>query len=587
MKKKIVLIWVFGCVACVALAQTTAQIATERLKLARLKKEQNEDLPSALKLNLDRMSAILQNMQADTKNNDEKALKIFYIIKDYFQPIADDVEVAKIKLVKLEQSFQLLSQGQLDYRTYKTAFNEQEKILRNIAKKERKAALRIYLKVGKSKDPLITNMVDKYIQQLSDEKDNLKVEQDSLKKEKSDLRQEKDNLKVENTNLIANNEKLKADYEIYKEKEKNMSHKMQQDSIALKTKLDSVSDFLMQQVTHLSTQKDIVQQKYEETKNNAATLNFLTDSLKNQSNALSFAIKQKENALLEADEKLKNKSTEVVSIAQKLGDKEELEKRQNQKIAWETATILLALLVLFVQYQRYRNTKKGELKVQKMNEQLEKANKQLEEKGVHLVALMRELHHRTKNNLQTISSLFYLQAEEVTDSHLKDVLIEARSRVDTLGIIHKQLYQNQQQHQDLTKINLGDYVKELVKHLLDVNAHPTNPIQTQFDLQALYIELDDAIKVGLLLNELIQNSFKHAFLHIKNPILTIQTSKIGDNLHIIVRDNGPGFPTGMRLDNIQSFGLKLVQLLVEGNEGVLKYANNDGAFFDITLPINN
>jgi two-component sensor histidine kinase len=229
----------------------------------------------------------------------------------------------------------------------------------------------------------------------------------------------------------------------------------------------------------------------------------------------------------------------------------------------------LALSIWFLQ----KNKRKLEL----FNTELQAGNQQRE-------ALIRELHHRVKNNLQEISSMLYLQIADLEDERLRDALEDARGRIDALGLIYRLLYQ--QKKGRFTDIPIADYVRELVQYLERANHLMGKDIEQHLDLQEISIEMDQAMHIGLVLNELIQNCFKHAFPHTQNPALYVTLKVEDNNLLLSVRDNGPGWDGATAPNGSGSFGLKLVRLIVEGREGTFKVNADDGAGFWVTMPLH-
>ena len=233
---------------------------------------------------------------------------------------------------------------------------------------------------------------------------------------------------------------------------------------------------------------------------------------------------------------------------------------------------ILPCLAVFIWYLR------------KQKKELELANAALKERTRQREALIRELHHRTKNNLQEISSMLYLQMSDLEDERLKSVLDEARGRIDALGIIHRLLYQKNQDR--FTAIRIAEYVRELVQHLERANDLKNKQLEKHLDLQDVFIEMDEAVHIGLALNELVQNCFKHAFPHIPDPKLYISLRVEGSELRLSVGDNGPGLVELSDKKGGDSFGLKLVRLIVEGREGTLQAESQHGAVFKITMPLH-
>lgn len=201
----------------------------------------------------------------------------------------------------------------------------------------------------------------------------------------------------------------------------------------------------------------------------------------------------------------------------------------------------------------------------------------LEEKEL----LLKEVHHRVKNNLQVISSLFHLSTHVIDDPIALSVLEESQNRISSMALIHRKLYQSE----SLSKINFAEYLRDLIYHLLaSYNADPDR-IQTELHLESISLNLDAAIPCGLLLNELISNALKHAFPHPRPGRLRIRFVHAPDgNLYLQVADNGIGLPEGFDPDRCTSLGISLIVSLTQQLGGSLKMYNDPGAAFEIAFP---
>ena len=191
--------------------------------------------------------------------------------------------------------------------------------------------------------------------------------------------------------------------------------------------------------------------------------------------------------------------------------------------------------------------------VTQRHEAEEKLYKSLQEKEV----LLKEIHHRVKNNLYVISGLLNLQSSYVEDETVKNLFHDSQNRIQTMAVIHEQLYQSE----DLSEINFADYIKRLVDNLfISYNQHQQG-IKSITNLEDCYLNIETAIPAGLLINELITNAFKHAFPDNKGEI-TIELKRIEpDLINLKVQDNGQGFPPDLNWKQSPSLGLRLVRLL--------------------------
>ena len=198
----------------------------------------------------------------------------------------------------------------------------------------------------------------------------------------------------------------------------------------------------------------------------------------------------------------------------------------------------------------------------------------LEEKEI----LLREVHHRVKNNLQIISSLLDLQANYVDDAEAVNVLQESQNRVKSMAIIHEMLYQSN----DLASINFSNYIKSLVHDLFCSYGVKSN-IKFVIDVEKVFLNIETAIPCGLIISELVSNSLKYAFPdeNVAGEVF-IRVCSLSKGFELVVSDNGAGFPKNLDFKNVQtSLGLRLVNMLVNQLEGSIKLENVNGTTFKI------
>lgn len=209
----------------------------------------------------------------------------------------------------------------------------------------------------------------------------------------------------------------------------------------------------------------------------------------------------------------------------------------------------------------------------------EKVQQSLKEKEV----LLKEVHHRVKNNMQVISSILNLQSSYVTDPYALNLLKESQNRIKTMAYIHESLYQNK----TFTSINFSEYISTLTNNILQSYAASIQKVKLELDIQKIILNLDTSIPAGLIINELVTNSIKHAFTESNEGIILINLYTKDNVLFLEVSDNGKGFPKDIDFKNTNSLGLQLVNTLVEQLNGKLELSDNKngGTSFYISFPM--
>jgi PAS domain S-box-containing protein len=191
---------------------------------------------------------------------------------------------------------------------------------------------------------------------------------------------------------------------------------------------------------------------------------------------------------------------------------------------------------------------------------LEQIEASLSEKEV----LLREIHHRVKNNLQIISSILNLQSGYITDKHSLEVFEESKNRVRSMALIHEKLYQNE----SLSRLSLKEYVQELVVNLVNSYRRDSKNVESKIEIEEISLATDMAIPLGLIINELVSNSLKYAFPQAREGLIFISITKEENNKYkMIVGDNGVGFPKDFDYKNTNTLGLQLVTSLVSQLNG--------------------
>lgn len=178
--------------------------------------------------------------------------------------------------------------------------------------------------------------------------------------------------------------------------------------------------------------------------------------------------------------------------------------------------------------------------------------------------LLRELYHRTKNNMQVISSLLNLQSLTIDDKQMLEVVKDIQHRIRSISLVHEKLYQSK----DLSNVNLKDYIQELTDALVTSYEGSKHRISLTLDIDNVFISLDSITTCGLIINELVSNSLKHAFPDNREGTIRIVLYLTdGDEMGLRISDNGIGLPQGLDFRDTKSLGLKLVRKLAEDQLG--------------------
>jgi two-component sensor histidine kinase len=202
--------------------------------------------------------------------------------------------------------------------------------------------------------------------------------------------------------------------------------------------------------------------------------------------------------------------------------------------------------------------------------------------------LLKEIHHRVKNNMQIVYSLLSLQSERIRDEDVLGMIRDTQQRVKSMTFIHERLYQSR----DLARIEFGDYVKKLVLSLFNSYGVDYDRLKYKIEIENVFLDINAAIPCGLIINELVSNSLKHAFPKrkekagenndkAKGEIYIGLISEKNNKYTLIVSDNGVGFPDDLNFRNTDSLGLQIVITLVEQLEGRIELLREGGATFRI------
>lgn len=208
------------------------------------------------------------------------------------------------------------------------------------------------------------------------------------------------------------------------------------------------------------------------------------------------------------------------------------------------------------------------------NQQKKRANIALAKREKEKGLLLQELNHRTKNNLNMISSLLNLQSNELGDAPAAEAVRQGRYRVDSLALIHKKLYQ-----EDYSSIHMQQYLKELLEHLNE-SFDPEVDIEVSIGVEQMAV--DKAIPIALIVNELVTNALKYGKASDSESIIRVSLQDAGKGYELRVSDNGPGMAEP-KPDQLSSFGLKLIYSLTDQLDGTIAYSNTNGSEWTITF----
>jgi two-component sensor histidine kinase len=209
-------------------------------------------------------------------------------------------------------------------------------------------------------------------------------------------------------------------------------------------------------------------------------------------------------------------------------------------------------------------------------EELAAANEALKTSLADKDVILRELAHRTKNNMQVISSMIDLQAVASADPRVAGALADTRDRICAMALVHENLYRSR----DLSSVNMREYMTDLVNALLRAHAVANDPVALFLDLEELPFLIDAALHCGLIIHELVSNSLKYAFPRSKRGAIFLSLRRMGEDTELRYRDNGPGLPRDLDLSRIKSLGLKLVyNLAVRQLRGTMELRHDPATEF--------
>jgi len=295
-----------------------------------------------------------------------------------------------------------------------------------------------------------------------------------------------------------------------------------------------------------------------ESKNQLAQLQIVSDSVikvsldrENTSKRKQLAQAEELNGLLAEENKLK-----LASL-----------KRQHTINSLLAGGIVIVLLFTGLTVAQYRRQKA--------------ANRTILMQSEKLKLLMKELHHRVKNNLQIISSLLSLQSFRIKDEAASKAVREGQQRIEAMSLIHQRLYTRD----NITEINIREFITDLVDSLQSAYGYLEDEITISLDIANELMNVDQAIPLSLIINELVTNVFKYAFKNNSYPELTIKLLRVNNSIHLSVADNGNGINMQEWQENEGTFGKELIRTFVKQLNGYLDLIVKNGTQFRLIIPI--
>ncbi len=249
----------------------------------------------------------------------------------------------------------------------------------------------------------------------------------------------------------------------------------------------------------------------------------------------------------------------------------EAKSRRRERNYFALATVLFVGLAAMA-YRAFTNNKKKKLLLDQQNKLIEKS---LAEKEI----LLREIHHRVKNNLQIVSSLLSLQSNYIKDEQALDAVKESRNRVESMSLIHQNLYQEE----NLTGINVQQYIGNLCDNLFYSYNIKGDKVVLVKEIDALVLDVDTVIPIGLILNELITNCLKYAFTDNRKGSIKVMLKEKDNNLLLSVYDDGMGLPENFEQGAKKSFGHKMIHAFLQKLNGNMKMYSEDGTKVEIEI----
>ncbi|MCE3227651.1 MAG: histidine kinase [Bacteroidetes bacterium] len=302
----------------------------------------------------------------------------------------------------------------------------------------------------------------------------------------------------------------------------------------------------------------------------------------NLRDSVSLMEKEQSIANTEIAFKIEQKEQELKEKTRIIEQKKLIEAQQKTFRAYSFAGILFLLVIIIFLILNNQYTKNREKELSITNEKINTQNSQIEQSLKEKEVLIREIHHRVKNNLQIITSMLSLQIGKEEGTVSEEILREAKQRIDSIALTHQMLYQND----NLSSILIGEYVLNLVRQI--EASLPASNIRLSTDIVSNKekINIDNAIPLGLLINELLTNAYKHAFQGKDRGEVKVSLREDEHYFVLNVRDNGIGLPENFDTMERKSMGMDLIYILSEQLDAKLIIESKNGTSFVLNIPKN-
>ncbi|HEY1040983.1 MAG TPA: sensor histidine kinase [Bacteroidia bacterium] len=277
-----------------------------------------------------------------------------------------------------------------------------------------------------------------------------------------------------------------------------------------------------------------------------------------------------EQVAFELDEKVNQLKEQKLKLEE---NERVLEKNKSDKLLLALLSIAIAAISIIL-FLGYRNSNKKQKELAIKNDEILAKNKLIEQSLAEKEALIKEVHHRVKNNLQIISSLLRLQSAKQVDEHVQEMFDDSVKRIQSMALVHELLYKNK----TLVAIPIHAYIENLATGLSEaygLNKH----IDIHVDSDFIQLDIDTTIPLGLIINELVTNSIKHAFDE-QGGRIDVKFKQHNHKFYLLVQDTGKGLPANFESIKENSLGMELVEALSDQINAIYKYSSDKGSKFE-------
>lgn len=278
--------------------------------------------------------------------------------------------------------------------------------------------------------------------------------------------------------------------------------------------------------------------------------------------------------------KQKSKLSQIqyeLTKAKDLTKLESLKNKEQEKLLYAIsgiAMVLIVMLIIAIVLLRRNKT---------LAKSLGKGQLKIKDELAIKESLLKEIHHRVKNNLQVVSSMLSLQTQFIDNNDLQQVINDCKSRINSISLIHESLYKKD----DGLETPFNVYIENLIPRLIDTYQVDESMVKLSMTLDEVFLSLDESLPCGLLINEIVTNSLKHAFPKGQVGLLKIDLYKEGETIALTISDNGIGFNPDDKVNQKETFGLLLINTLVKQLEAEFSCSTEKGVHYEIKWTLNS